>query len=53
MKVSEGFTQDISKFHFHTWEPIWYFKKLKAPEISWKPGKLMAFVYSTGGEMYY
>ena len=24
LKVSEGFTQDISKFYFHIWEPVWF-----------------------------
>ena len=37
LKICEGHTQDISKFRFHLWEPMWYFKKCKAPENSWKP----------------
>ena len=31
LEISKGHTQDISKFRFHLWEPIWYFKKCKAP----------------------
>ena len=27
LEVSEGHTQDILKFIFHLWEPIWYFEK--------------------------
>ena len=53
LKVSEGFAQDISKFHFRICEPIWYFNQVKVPENAWKPGKWMAFVYSTGENMYY
>ena len=33
IKIYEGHTKDISKFRFHLWETIWYFKKCKAPEI--------------------
>ena len=29
LEVSEGFIQEISKFRFHIWELIWYFKKSK------------------------
>ena len=36
LQISEGHTQDISKFRYHLWEPIWYFKKCKAPETSWQ-----------------
>eukprot|EP00957_Ditylum_brightwellii_P022949 1731998-Ditylum_brightwellii.AAC.1 len=34
MEVSEGHTQDISEFRFHIWEPVWYYKKYKAPNIN-------------------
>ena len=37
LEISEGHTQDNSKFKFYLWEPICYFKKCKAPENPWKP----------------
>ena len=51
LEVSDGFTQDISKFHFHIWEPIWYFNKSKVPQNPWQSGRWMGFAYSTGEKM--
>ena len=53
LEISEGHTQDISKFRFHLCEPIFYFKKFKAPEKYWQPAIWMGFAHSTGYEMCY
>ena len=31
LEISKVHIQEISKFRFHLWELIWYFKKCKAP----------------------
>eukprot|EP00957_Ditylum_brightwellii_P027205 2056479-Ditylum_brightwellii.AAC.1 len=46
-------TQDISGFRFHIWEPIWYYKKCKAPEDLWKNARWMVFVHNAGDAMTY
>ena len=51
LEVSEGFTQDIPKFCFHIREKMFYFKKVKAPENIWQPGRWTGFEDSTGDEM--
>ena len=43
LEVSEGFTQEISKFCFHIWETIWYFKESKATENPWQRRSCMGF----------
>ena len=37
LEISEVHTQEISKFSFHFWETIWYFKKCKATEKYQQP----------------
>ena len=49
--ISEGHTRDISKYIFHLWEPIWYFKHSKAPENPRQPEICTGFANSTGDEM--
>jgi hypothetical protein len=53
LAMNSGNTQDISKFRFHIWEPIWYFHKCKAPEDPWKKARWLGFADSSGDEMCY
>eukprot|EP00957_Ditylum_brightwellii_P177236 13501903-Ditylum_brightwellii.AAC.1 len=53
LEVFSGYTQDISKFWFSIWEPIWFFQKCKAPEYQWRKAHWMGFADSLGDEMYY
>ena len=53
LEVSEGFTQDIPKFPFHIWEPIWYFKNSKSPKHSYQPGSCMGFEDLIGDKICY
>ena len=53
LEVSEGFTQEISKFYFHVWEPICYFNNSKPPENPQQHSRWMGFEYSTGEKMCY
>ena len=53
LELSTGRTQDISKFRFHLWEPIWYYEKTKTPRDSWKPGRWLGFATGAGDEMTY
>ena len=53
LEISEGHTQEISKFRFHLWEPIWCFKKSKAPENHWQPEIWIGFAHPTGDEIFY
>ena len=53
LEISEGHTQDISKFWFNSWEPIWYFKNCKAPENLWQPARCTGFSHSNRDEMWY
>ena len=52
LNISEGFTQVISKFLFHKWESIWYFKK-STTKHPCQPGRWMVFAYFTGDKMCY
>ena len=51
LEISEGQTQDMSKFRFHLWETIWYFEKCKVPENPWQPEIWMGFSNPTQDEM--
>eukprot|EP00957_Ditylum_brightwellii_P212203 15367071-Ditylum_brightwellii.AAC.1 len=53
MEVYSGNTQDISKFQFHIWEPIWYYKPCKVPGNLWKKTHWIEFAEGTGDEMCY
>ena len=49
-----GYTQDISKFRFHVWEPIWYYEKGgKTPVDTWKKGRWMGFAHQSGDAFTY
>ena len=49
-----GYTQDISKFRFHVWEPIWYFERgAKAPIDTWQKGRWMGFAHQSGDAFTY
>ena len=53
-EIHHGYTQDISPFRFHMWEPIWYMEKReKAPQDSWKPGRWMGFAHQCGDKFTY
>eukprot|EP00957_Ditylum_brightwellii_P199314 15192920-Ditylum_brightwellii.AAC.1 len=39
LEVSTYYTQDISQFRFHLWEPIWYYNKTKAPDDQWQKAR--------------
>ena len=51
--ASSGNTQDTSKFRFHIWEPILYFKPCKASENPWKKAQWLGFAQNSGNEMCY
>eukprot|EP00957_Ditylum_brightwellii_P159480 12139903-Ditylum_brightwellii.AAC.1 len=53
LDVAVGHTQDITGFRFHMWEPIWYYKKYKAPEDPWKKAKWMGFAHNAGDAITY
>eukprot|EP00957_Ditylum_brightwellii_P118826 9063738-Ditylum_brightwellii.AAC.1 len=53
MEVHSGNTHDISKFHFHIWEPVWYCKPCKVPENPWRKARWLGFSEGAGDEMYY
>ena len=53
LEVSEGFTQEISKFSFHIREKVLYFNKSKAPENPWQHGRWMGFADLTRDGMCY
>eukprot|EP00957_Ditylum_brightwellii_P000937 75432-Ditylum_brightwellii.AAC.1 len=53
MEVHSGNTQDISEFHFHSWEPIWYYKLCKVPVNPWKKVCWMGIAEGAGDEMCY
>jgi hypothetical protein len=49
-----GYTQDISKFQFHIWEPIWYYEKVGKPLVNtWKKGCWMGFAHQSGDTFTY
>eukprot|EP00957_Ditylum_brightwellii_P114117 8699991-Ditylum_brightwellii.AAC.1 len=53
LEMHAGNTQDISKFCFHIWEPIWYFVKCITPNNPWKKARCLSFADSSGDEMTY
>ena len=52
-EISEGYTQDISKFWFHFYEPMWYYQRRKSPEDPWKKARWMGFAPNSGDELTY
>ena len=53
LDVSTGYTQDISKFRFHLWEPVWYYQKVKQPNDPWKKARWLGFADSARDKMCY
>ena len=54
LTVDSGNTQDISKFRFHMWEPVWYFVPgVKAPKNNLLPARWLGFANSSGDDMTY
>ena len=52
LTVDSGNTQDISKFRFHMWEPVWYFVPgVKAPKNNLLPARWLDFANSSGDDM--
>ena len=54
LTLSTGYTQDISKFRFYLWEPIWYFVPgIKAPKNNLRKARWLGFAHSSGDNMTY
>ena len=42
LEISEGNTPDISKFHFHFYEPVWYYNAtIKSPKYQLLKGRFL------------
>jgi hypothetical protein len=54
LEKSEGHLQDISRFRFHMWEPIWYYEpKTKQPANNLKKARWLGFATSAGNAFTY
>ena len=54
LEISEGNTPDISKFHFHFYEPIWYYDaKIKSPNYRLLKGHFRGFADTSGDALTY